>query len=443
MASITTARLKIMAKQHQPAHNRKSGGNKAQRKLALVRNAKEHSDRPVLDELRNEVHSTFGQHPIQELKGMNSSHPHSLLTGTNHGNRVHSFLQLQRAQGNSYVQRLLAESRDQIVQRQNDNNIERARFLFRRAHAHFLQAERTHDERDFRVAIILFERARQVPGLDETIRVQILYNIGLCNLNLERYATAIRYFEEYLASPMVSEPEDRAEARQRIDQARRGAGVVEEETGREYQEQIEVMWNKAINFYIHGNFRQAIILFTKIRQLPGVSEEIISACMYNIGRANFRSGRYATAIPYFEEYIANPLVSEEDRAGALTQLAEARRRAGIPAEEQEANLEQAQELFDLSAQFYRDGEWAQAIVYFERLWLIPGLSEEDRSTCAYNIGVCCLNLGRFRAAIAYFESYIRNPAVSDDDRAVAYEKLDAARRGVGLPVEEEAAVTEQ
>jgi tetratricopeptide (TPR) repeat protein len=82
---------------------------------------------------------------------------------------------------------------------QTSQTIEQARQLFERA-------RRFYNARAYRKAIILFEQARHTPGVPRL--EALLYNIGMANLRLRRFATAIIYFENYLASSAISQ-EDR------------------------------------------------------------------------------------------------------------------------------------------------------------------------------------------------------------------------------------------
>lgn len=87
----------------------------------------------------------------------------------------------------------------------------------------FEQAERSYKAGAFRKAIILFERVRHMPGLKRP--QALLYNIGLANLRLKRFATAVIYFENYLRTPGLS-ANDKAKAQARLSEAKKGAGIV-------------------------------------------------------------------------------------------------------------------------------------------------------------------------------------------------------------------------
>ena len=144
--------------------------------------------------------------------------------------RQAAIAQRQRILGNSAVQRqaaarpapLMRQDRgdDAVATEEPVADREAARRLFDEASAYFTRG-------DYRRAIIRFERLRQTPGLEDAIVRDVLYNIGVCNLRLERFATAIIYLEQYLTLPGAVEADGAA----RLAEARRGAGVAEPEAG--------------------------------------------------------------------------------------------------------------------------------------------------------------------------------------------------------------------
>ncbi len=101
--------------------------------------------------------------------------------------------------------------------KQPDAQIEKARQKFEIAEAYFRR-------KDFRKAIVMYERVRQMPGLPQQVYRACLFNIGQANIKLRRYATAILYFETYLQSNEISD-KNRKWAQGLLEDARRGAGV--------------------------------------------------------------------------------------------------------------------------------------------------------------------------------------------------------------------------
>jgi outer membrane protein assembly factor BamD (BamD/ComL family) len=93
---------------------------------------------------------------------------------------------------------------------------------------------------------------------------------------------------------------------------------------------VEQKFRAAAQQYKVKNYITAIILFERVRNMPAASAEVKRDCLYNIGMANLRLKRPATAVLYFERYLASSGLSEADRRGAEERLNEAKRRTGIP-----------------------------------------------------------------------------------------------------------------
>jgi tetratricopeptide (TPR) repeat protein len=179
-------------------------------------------------------------------------------------------------------------------------------------------------------AIVLWERVRQMPGLPEGVANPLVFNIGLSNLKLKRYATAIKYLEDYLAVPGGTRM---ADAAQLLSEGKRGAGIpTDEQTSKEYEPAAaEHMFVEGERFFRAGEYAKAIVLWERVRQLPGLPASVPAPLVFSMGVANLRLKRYATAIKYFEDYLAVPGTRMDDAAEMLT---EAKRAAGIPTDEQ-------------------------------------------------------------------------------------------------------------
>jgi tetratricopeptide (TPR) repeat protein len=171
-----------------------------------------------------------------------------------------------------------------------------------------------------RQAIIAFERVRQTPGVPAEVRRDSLYNIGMANLRLGRFATAVIYFEEYLRAEGANVEDGHA----RLAEAQRGAGVPA--AGEPSPDRLRQLFEQAAGFFQAGQYRQAIITFERVRQTAGVPAEVRRDSVYNIGMANLRLSRFATALIYFEEYLRTGGANVED---GHVRLAEAQRGAGI------------------------------------------------------------------------------------------------------------------
>jgi outer membrane protein OmpA-like peptidoglycan-associated protein len=108
---------------------------------------------------------------------------------------------------------------------------DQARDLFRRTTALF-------DAGDYRQAIVGYERLRQFSDtLGDEVRRDSLHNIGVCNLRLGRFSTAVLYFELYMAMAGA----DVARAQERLAEAYEGMGTAPG-TG---QHSVERDWESA------------------------------------------------------------------------------------------------------------------------------------------------------------------------------------------------------
>jgi len=193
-------------------------------------------------------------------------------------------------------------------------------------------------------AIILFEQMRNIPGMGDPFYAAVTFNIGVANLRLHRYHTAILYFEQYLRIG-----DDRETGQARLDEALRGAGLpvttievlgeqggptVSAGAGGEASAELSQLRDEfysAMNDYRSGNYGRAIGKFDRVRLARGASEEVRQAAVFNIGMCNLRMRRYATAVFYFEQALS---MGGTDKEGIEERLAEAKRGAGIPVEEE-------------------------------------------------------------------------------------------------------------
>jgi len=222
------------------------------------------------------------------------------------------------------------------------------------------------------------------------------------------------------------------------------SGVESSTSGETFdKEEGKRLFNQAKEFYENGQYRQAIIHFERLRQMPGISEEIKRPLLYNIGVSNIRLRRFATAIFYLEQYISIPGADVEL---ARAHLQEAKSGLGIsPGEtttdvestsetapstsEETFDKEEARELFTRAQAFYQVGQYRQAIIHFERCRQISGMPASAKRDMLYNIGVSNLRLRRFATAIFYFEQYLSMPGADEES---AREHLQEAQRGAGI-----------
>ena len=95
------------------------------------------------------------------------------------------------------------------------------------------------------------------------------------------------------------------------------------------KERARQLWNQASRYIQRGAYRRAIIRFERLRQLPGMTEVDKNKMLYNIGTANLRLRRFATAIFYFETYLKGPGINEQQKIDAEKWMQKAMQGAGI------------------------------------------------------------------------------------------------------------------
>lgn len=166
------------------------------------------------------------------------------------------------------------------------------------------QADQLYNLGLFAEALALWERAREAGGLTQAQEASFLFNIGMCNLRLERFATAVFFFEEYLETPAA----DVEVGRERLGRARAGAGVFEEGVS---ERSARSLHDRAEQAYEAGDFRRALILWERARHQRGATEEHRASFLFNVGMCNLRLERFGSAVAVFEEYLRMPGADQE------------------------------------------------------------------------------------------------------------------------------------
>ena len=240
-----------------------------------------------------------------------------------------------------------------------------------RAQELFYKAMGLYERRRYQQAFDLFQQVSEMPGLTDEIRSDCRYNIG------------------------------------------------------------RTLFEQGKTFFDSRQYARAIIRFERLRQLgmPEVGEQIADELVWNIAVCNFKLQRYNTAIVYLEEYRDMSGVGAEDRAGAEALLVRVKRLAGVPQEEGPAPVDRQREMFQQAQDLFSGGRFRRAIVRFERVRQLPGISAEVARDCLWNIGVCNLRLRRFATAIIYFERYMK---MSGADLEGARAHLREAKLGAGV-----------
>ena len=287
--------------------------------------------------------------------------------------------------------------------------------------ARFAAAEQDFADGRFAQAALQFEGIRQTPGATDSLKIACLWNIGQAHLRLQRFATAIIYFEDYIAAG----GSNLDGASRNIEKAAEEGGVRAPKLSLEQQQSLS---DAAAALYASGRYAEAIIQFERLRQAPGTSEEAKLLWLWNIASSHWKLGRLQTAIAYFEKYIAD---GGPDIDGAAKSIAKLREMAGasLPA----VSRDEQQSLVDAAAELYKSGKFAEAIVQYERLRQSPGVLDETKLICLWNIASSHWKLGRFERAIAYFEKYISEGGPDVD---AAAKSIAILREKAGKPQEE-------
>jgi tetratricopeptide (TPR) repeat protein len=289
----------------------------------------------------------------------------------------------------------------------------------------YQEGVRLYQGQDYRAAIIRFERAREMPDFSERDRATLHYNIAMSNLRLRRFATAVYNFEQYLERGDISE-ENRAEGTTRLAEAREGAGVPDDMSSEDAQRVFE----EGTRYYASNDFRSAIVRFERVRSAGGLDETNQALLAFNIGRSNMGLRRYATAIPYFEDYIRSlgfdpdsaqtqeAAADNADLLEALNLLREARQNAGMP---------WARLLFEQAVAANGAGNYDESLASLRQLYDLADLDDSTRALTVYNLGLTLHHLGNYSEAIRYYQEYLAGSG-SESDQADARAHLDRARQ---------------
>jgi tetratricopeptide (TPR) repeat protein len=408
------------------------------------------------------VNSILLRDPIQDLHKRGKigagGNQQALIHNTRftHSQRQSLALSIAEMQGNQVLQGVIL--RQQATAKTDEAGAEKSYgFDVEQFNRVFKVASDFYDQEDYRHAIIQFEKARQIPGVTDPGKSACLYNIGMANLKLERYNTAIIYFERDLSTGS----EDKTNTQNQLSKAKRLAGIPEgsaKETEEKQEElnkpkgqgedqegttggaetslpfdvkQFNRLFETAEANYVSGNYRQAIINYEAARQIPGVTQPGKAACLFNIAVSNMKLKRYNTAIIYLEQLLE---IDPTNAAETEKKLKEAKRLAGIPEEEpaskgdtskataegaekapgegklppfgKKLDKKQGKEVHKLGKEFFIKGEYGKALNQFMRLWL--GSDDEKVSeVSAYNMGLCFKNLKDYDKALEFFGYYAK------------------------------------
>jgi len=247
----------------------------------------------------------------------------------------------------------------------------------------------------------------------------------MCNLMLERYASAVAVLEEYLRTPGA----DRELGENRLLRARAGVGSAELSDAPLQQPDDspgEALHRQAHRFFEAGNYREALALWERSRETAGVTPAQNAMLLFNIGMCNLKLERFATAIFFFEEFLESPGSNQEL---GRERLLEAQRGAGVS--ERGVSVGTARSLHAQAQAAFDAGEYARALVLWERGRHMRGASDAQRAAFLHNVGLANLRMERYGSAVAVFEEYLRMPGANREE---GEDMLARARAGLGSPV---------
>jgi tetratricopeptide (TPR) repeat protein len=353
-------------------------------------------------------------------------------------------LRLQNMIGNQAVQGLLNRKEAvpsgpqgiRVALRSGTPDISREDDPVAMAREHYEEGERLFNAGSYAAAITRFERARQVPSLGDEVYRDLIWNLAVANSELERFASAVFYLEQYLTMG-ISEA-DRTAAESMLQEMRAGTaedaeGILEREgadvpaaTGDAAADtaRAEQLYTQAFSLFAEGQFRQALIIFEQVREMPDMSEDIRRDTIFNIARCNMELRRAATAIPCLEEYLRMPGASHAEAIALLTESQEA---AGAM-----TSTEQARLVYRLADEAYNAGQHREAERLFRIILNNPVLDANTLADIHYNLGETLFLQGRYDEALTEFQAYT---ALHPDDAEVLA-RIEECQRRIGAAVPE-------
>ncbi len=133
-----------------------------------------------------------------------------------------------------------------------------------------------------------------------------VFNIGLCNARLRRYATALRYFTAYVELPGARLKKGRRFLNRM--QGKLGLSAAgKSPSGRSKISAGESSrrFKKANSLVRAKKYRRAIVAYEKLLNQPGLPEYVRASALLNAGICNYRIGRYPAAIMYYQQHLAS------------------------------------------------------------------------------------------------------------------------------------------
>lgn len=289
----------------------------------------------------------------------------------------------------------------------------------------FVQANASYSRGDYVTAARQFTVLIEQEGatMDAQARASLTYNIGQCNLRLRRYSTALYYYREAQQSGAL--PDARiSQLDENIALCRRHAGVdtnAEGEVEALTEEQSRARFDSGASMYSQGNYQGAIIVWTQILEAGNLEDSVRKSLLFNLGQANYRLQRYATAIPYYEQ--ARDLGLTDHMTVLEERLTECRREIGTPMTDGGTVLslldEAARDKFFAANTAYNASDFATARTHFiEALELTTNAG--TRGPLHFNIAQCSYRMGNYADAAQHYREAL---ALGGVNEAIARNRL--------------------
>lgn len=214
---------------------------------------------------------------------------------------------------------------------------------------------------------------------------------------------------------------------------------------------------EAMEAYRTGAYSAAVEGFQRVREMPGLPDEVYACSLWNISQCFLRLGNREAAAEYVRAYLASPGISDADRTEAESVLAEitggkegesvagsveqaptgtAEGATPTPAEEGPLPTEpvaRGRQLHEQAVRFYGAGNYGEALARFGQIMEISGLPANVYTMTLWNMARCYQGLGNIPMALAMLRGYLAQEGLSSADRA---EASDLLRQLAGAGTEE-------
>jgi tetratricopeptide (TPR) repeat protein len=190
----------------------------------------------------------------------------------------------------------------------------------------FEKAQKLYMSEDYKHAAQYYMRSLTYLPKGSKDGFSILFNLAQCNRKLERWPAALEYYQQALELNPETEHKDEVMGHIIAIQSRLGMDVSENgEVVPLEKDEAETIFYMGTAAFNEKRYDDAIKYYTQVlQQFPGVAV----TCYINIAQANRKSGRWATALHYYERALqigADPY-TEEIKGRVL----ECKRKLGLP-----------------------------------------------------------------------------------------------------------------